>query len=204
MVTVPTSSLSKLVLAKNSPGWVFSARWLLSTWLLHASFQVGVLLWAGPSQVAHHKEFSCNAGDAGDMGWIPGLGRSPGRDNGNLLQYSCLDNPMGRGAWQVIVDRVAKNQTWVKWPRALLWAHDSKFCTLQANSKAILFHHFLDMVRPTDQKKITVERIVCFNHRSQEQEAGNTTGRTQGSQSEGRGGRGHCGRNFCCGFCGKE
>ena len=36
---------------------------------------------------------------AGDEGWIPGLGRSPGEENDNLLQYSCLGNPMGRGAW---------------------------------------------------------------------------------------------------------
>ena len=37
--------------------------------------------------------------NAGDLGSIPGLGRFPGEGNGNLLQYSCLDNPMDRGAW---------------------------------------------------------------------------------------------------------
>ena len=41
-----------------------------------------------------------NAGDAGDMGSIPGSGRSHGEGNGNPLQYSCLENPMDRGAWQ--------------------------------------------------------------------------------------------------------
>ena len=40
-----------------------------------------------------------NAEDAGDLGLIPGLGRSSGEGNGNLLQYSCLGNPMYRGAW---------------------------------------------------------------------------------------------------------
>ena len=40
------------------------------------------------------KESACNAGDAGDSGLIPGLGRSPGGGNGNPLQYSCLENPM--------------------------------------------------------------------------------------------------------------
>ena len=45
------------------------------------------------------KESACNAGDAGDMGLMPGLGRSPGGENGNPLQYSCLENPMDRGAW---------------------------------------------------------------------------------------------------------
>ena len=43
-----------------------------------------------------------NAGDAGDMGSIPGLGRSPGEGNGNPLQYSCWENPMDREAWQSV------------------------------------------------------------------------------------------------------
>ena len=49
---------------------------------------------------------------AGDMGLIPGSGRSPGEGNGNSLQYSCLGNPMDRGAWQApVVHRVTKSQT---------------------------------------------------------------------------------------------
>ena len=51
------------------------------------------------------KESACNAGDPGS---IPGSGRSPGERNGNLLQYSCLENPMDRGAWQAIVHGVAR------------------------------------------------------------------------------------------------
>ena len=54
------------------------------------------------------KASACNAGDLGSM---PGLGRSPGEGNGNLLQYSCLENPMDRGALQATVHRVAKSQT---------------------------------------------------------------------------------------------
>jgi len=54
------------------------------------------------------KESACNAGDPG---LIPGLGRSPGEGNGNLLQYSCLGNPMDRGAWQAKVQGVTQNQT---------------------------------------------------------------------------------------------
>ena len=46
--------------------------------------------------------------NAGDMGSIPGLGRSPGIGNSNLLQYSCLGNPMDIGAWQAIVHGVTK------------------------------------------------------------------------------------------------
>ena len=45
---------------------------------------------------------------AGDVGSIPGLGRSPGEGNGNPLQYSCLENPMDRGAWQATVYGVTK------------------------------------------------------------------------------------------------
>ena len=52
-----------------------------------------------------------DAGDAGDAGSISGSGRSPGGGNGNPLQYSCLGNPMERGAWQAKVHGVAKSQT---------------------------------------------------------------------------------------------
>ena len=53
-----------------------------------------------------------NAGDTKDSGSRPGSGRVPGVGNGNLLQYSCLENSMGRRAWQVTVHRVTKSQTW--------------------------------------------------------------------------------------------
>ena len=57
------------------------------------------------------KESACNAGD---LSSVPGLGRSPGVGNGNPLQYSCLENPMDRGAWQATVHRIAKSQTQLK------------------------------------------------------------------------------------------
>ena len=50
-------------------------------------------------------------GDTEDMGSIPGSGRSPEEGNGNPLQYSCLENPMDRGAWQAAVHEVAKSCT---------------------------------------------------------------------------------------------
>ena len=53
--------------------------------------------------------------NAGDMGLILGSGRSPGEENGNPLQHSCLENPTDREAWQAIVHGVAKSQTWLKW-----------------------------------------------------------------------------------------
>ena len=54
------------------------------------------------------KESACNAGD---MGSIPGSGRSLGEGNGNPLQYSCLENPMDRGAWRAAVYAVTKSWT---------------------------------------------------------------------------------------------
>ena len=58
--------------------------------------------------VSDGKESACNAGD---LGLIPRLGRSPGKGNGNPLQYSCLENPMDRGDWRDTVYRVAKSWT---------------------------------------------------------------------------------------------
>jgi len=60
------------------------------------------------------KESTCNAGAVGDVGSIPELGKSPGGGNGNPLQYSCLENPMDRGAWWATVHRVAKSWTQLK------------------------------------------------------------------------------------------
>ena len=55
------------------------------------------------------EEFTCNAGDTGDMGLIAGSGRLPGEGNGNPPQYSCWDNPMDRGAWRTMVHGATKN-----------------------------------------------------------------------------------------------
>ena len=57
------------------------------------------------------KASACNAGDPDS---IPGLGRSPGEGNGNPLQYSCLENPMDRVAWQATVYRGSQSQTQLK------------------------------------------------------------------------------------------
>ena len=55
-----------------------------------------------------------NAGDARDLGSIPGLGGSPGGGHGNPLQYSCLGDPMDRGAWPATVHGIAKSRTQLK------------------------------------------------------------------------------------------
>ena len=51
--------------------------------------------------------------NVGDTGLIPGLGRCPGGGNGNLLQYSYLENLMDRGAWRATIHGVAKSRTWL-------------------------------------------------------------------------------------------
>ena len=56
-------------------------------------------------------EVKASACNAGDLGSVPGLGRSPGEGNGNPLQYSCLENPMDRGAWWATLHGVTKSRT---------------------------------------------------------------------------------------------
>ena len=64
--------------------------------------------WWAPLVAQLVKNPTCNAGD---LRSIPGLGRSPGEENGHPLQYSCLGNPMDRGAWQATIHGVAKEDT---------------------------------------------------------------------------------------------
>ena len=60
------------------------------------------------------KNLPASAGDIRTAGSVPGLGRSPGGGHGDPLQYSCLESPMDRGAWQATVHRVMKSQTRLK------------------------------------------------------------------------------------------
>ena len=57
------------------------------------------------------RNLPANAGAVRDLGLIPGSERSPGGGNGNLLQYSCLENPMDRGAWRATVHRIAESDS---------------------------------------------------------------------------------------------
>ena len=70
-------------------------------------------LWASQLVLAV-KNMSANAEDIREMSSIPGLGRSPGGGHDNPLQYSCLENPMDRGAWQATVHRFTKSWTQLK------------------------------------------------------------------------------------------
>ena len=81
-------------------------KWYLTNrhFLLEISWDYGR---DGASQMA-------NAGDIKDTDLIPGLEKSPGGGHGNPLQYSCLENPMDRGAWEATFHGTAKSQTWLR------------------------------------------------------------------------------------------
>ena len=70
--------------------------------------------WIPVTVVLVVKNPPARAGDIRDVGSVPGLRRSPGGGHGNPLQYSCLENPMDRGAWLATDHRVAKSQTQLK------------------------------------------------------------------------------------------
>ena len=119
------------------------------------------------------KNLPANAGDIRDTVSIPGSGRSTGEGNDNPLQYSCLENPMDRGAWQAIVCRVAKSRTWLKW---LSTAHNlcsqgrpfqnQSFNKEQKNGLRNKTHFILKTITETFQKKthFSMIVIVCFHH----------------------------------------
>ena len=111
----PKSSLTSMVLIYACCSGVIVKRDFTLTRVL--GWAVSYMVILGPSQDhflpggLSGKESSCNAGGTGDMGSIPESGRSPGGGPGVPLQYSCLENPMERGAWRATVHRVTKSRT---------------------------------------------------------------------------------------------
>ena len=102
--------------------------------LLHArppclSPTVGIYSNSGLLQILYHlsrpggSEVKVSACNAGDLGSIPGSVRSPGEENGNPLQYSCLENPMDSGAWWDTVHVVTKSRTWLSYFTFFFHAH---------------------------------------------------------------------------------
>ena len=81
------------------------------------------------------KNLPVSTGDVRDMGLIPVTRRSPGGGHGNSLQYSCLENPIGRGAWQAEVHKVAQSLIQLK----QLCMHA---CTWVLNSSDVCFSEF--------------------------------------------------------------
>ena len=96
------SLLQGTFLIPESNGGLPHCRQILYQWSYEGRLEV-TKLWRS-SEV---KASACNAGD---LGSIPGSGRSPGEGNGTLLQYSCLEKPMDGGAWWATVHRVAKSR----------------------------------------------------------------------------------------------
>ena len=89
-----------------------SIQWLIDTQVI----KILSLVPAWVSQVVLMvKTLPTYEGDIRDSSSVPGSGRSPGGGHGNPLQYSCLENPMDRGAWWATVHGVAKSQAWLKW-----------------------------------------------------------------------------------------
>ena len=78
------------------------------------------------------KDLPTKAGDIRDMGSIPGSGRYPGGGHGNPLQYSCLENPMDRGAWQaIVVGGLRAGQDWNDWDLTAYVSIDAKKAILR-------------------------------------------------------------------------
>ena len=97
------------------------------------------------------KESACSVGD---LSLISGSGRSPREENGNPLQYSCLENPMDRGAWQATVHRVAKSQQL------------SNFTLMLLSCKSFIFIHEMVMgfLRLSEVGIFNREVIPSFSH----------------------------------------
>ena len=107
------------IILNNIPFWHNLGIYIdFSMWVLKAPDYVLPSLFPGLPWWLSDKESACSAGDVGS---IPGLGRSPGEGNGNPLQFSCLGNPMNRGAWQATVHGVLKSQTWLSFWRGPLF-----------------------------------------------------------------------------------
>ena len=92
------------------------------------------------------KESACSAGDARDTGSNLGSGRSPRGEQGNPIQYSCLEDPTDRGTWRVVVHRVAKSWTQLK----RLRTHASTD-SLQWKAKILLCFPLLSSLSPPTQ-----------------------------------------------------
>ena len=110
---------------------------VLPKWLYHVAFQIAMNETCYCSSGFPHssvgKESACSAGD---LGLIPGSGRSPGGGNGNPLQYSCLDNPMDRGAFSFDISPYNEYLGLISF--RIDWLD---LCAVQGTLKSLLQHH---------------------------------------------------------------
>ena len=95
----------------------------------------------GFSSSGSGKNLPANAGDTRDPGLIPRLGRSPGEEHDNPIQYSCLENPMDRGAWGTTVHMFTKSNPMVHDQSNLVRRHS---CTCMYTTSFISIHLWMD------------------------------------------------------------
>ena len=106
-MSIPTLSTTKIHMLKPNHQWAGIRRWRLWRRIGNkdGALIIGISAFIKGPGGSDSKESACNAGD---QGLIPGLGGSPGNGNSNPLQYSCLENPVDRGACQTIVHGLTK------------------------------------------------------------------------------------------------
>ena len=97
-----------MILPATEAGWVGEGGCLFNKHQKVLSKELYQLYYQASQMMLVVKNPPANAGDTREVGSVPGWGRSPGKGNGDTLQYSCLENPMDRGAWQATVCRVAQ------------------------------------------------------------------------------------------------
>ena len=103
-------------------------------------------------------EVKVSACNAGDLGLIPGLGRSPGEGNGNPLQYSCRENPMDGRAWWATVHRVAKSWTRLSDFNLII------YFTRVKNTEVRLFSLLLPAFSLLIHQEVSLCRILMKSH----------------------------------------
>ena len=118
--------------------------------ILFASPHLDDLHWF-PQAFPVAKNPSANARETRDICSTPGSGRSPGEENGNLLQLSCLENPIDRGAWQPTVHGVAKSQTQLS-----DWAH-----IYFHNCYIVILCHCLVVSNSLQPHRLQPDRLLC-------------------------------------------
>ena len=117
------------------------------------------------------KNLPANAGDARDVGSIPGLGRSSGGGHGNPFQDPCMENPMKRGAWQTTVYGIAKSWTWLKrlstCTQQQTHVHTiqrgTNFSKIKPEIPGERIRHTWKSGSPLDQPTVTIVKERCFN-----------------------------------------
>ena len=134
---------------------------LYSSLCLEYSYYICMPVSYQASQVVLVVENSpANAGDVRDTGSNPGSGRSPREENGNPLQYSCLEHPMGRGAWRVTIHGVTRSQTRLE----QLSMHACTMSYLSGAQKLPPFWVWPHLVSPriSIYSQLTVHQALCW------------------------------------------